>query len=626
MDTHLKLNRIPHQIPFNLRGSLHGVFTLVFIVFCFHQNTHTWNHSGANRVGLNSGTPRNLGITTPPDCTGLSRHEGYASECEFLIAFPQCDSDGFFNYLTFFYCSCQNHAFLGYILLFIWLAALFYLLGNTAADYFCCSLEKLSHLLRLPPTVAGVTLLPLGNGAPDVFASIAAFAGTDNGDVGLNSILGGAIFVTCVVVGTISICVADQLVSIDKKCFIRDVSMFLFAVVSLGVILFIGEVSVGGAIAFVSIYVVYASLIAANESFRRKDDGVLKGDTFVPLLAVARMGGMENRDQESLDVSFTESDDVPQLVESKVVPQWMWGSNVAIYSDVVGHGTEDGTDHPLWGWKGAETENDNENSSFSCFKLLGWLEFPLALPRRLTIPIIDEGRWSKGYAVASVTFAPLLLALLWNTQHDGTRLVSGLIYSACAVIGCVLGCVAFICTKWNHPPQKWLLPWLLGGFFMSIIWFYMIANELVALLVTFGLIFGINPSILGLTVLAWGNSMGDLMSNVALAVSGGEGVQIAISGCYAGPMFNILAGLGICMLIGSWSNRPVSYTMAGDIGLFCNIGFLVVGLVWSLVMLPRNGMQPSRRFGIGLMAIYVVFLGSTVGMSIGSGSLNNNGR
>lgn len=615
------LNRIAHLKPFHFLG----LYTVVFLVLCFHQLTHNnWNYSDdSNRVGFRVGfrnSPGNLGITTPPDCTGLNQHEGYESECEFLIAYPVCNSDGFLNYLSFFYCSCQNYASVGYIVLTIWLAALFYLLGNTAADYFCCSLEKLSNLLRLPATLAGVTLLPLGNGAPDVFASIAAFAGTDNGDVGLNSILGGAIFVTCVVVGTISICVADQAVNIDKKCFVRDICVLLFAVVSLGVILYIGDVSVGGAIAFVSIYVVYATLVAANELLRHKKDGVLKVDTLVPLLAVSQLDDHENRDLECRNTSFTESDDVPPLLES-TVPHWMWGSNVAIYSEVLRHDSQDGTNP--WGWKDELEVTENQDSSFSCSKLFSWLELPLTLPRRLTIPIIEEERWSRGYAVASVTFAPLLLAFLWNTENNESLLTVWLIYLACAVVGCMLGGVAYICTTSNRPPQKWQLPWVLGGFFMSIIWFYMIANELVALLVALGLIFGINPSILGLTVLAWGNSMGDLMSNVALAVNGGEGVQIAMSGCYAGPMFNTLAGLGICMLIGSWSTRPESYAMSGDIGMFCNIGFLVVGLLWALVMLPRNEMQPTKSFGIGLMAIYVVFLGTQIGMSIGSGLVDN---
>lgn len=610
---------------FNFRGSLHGLFTLVFILFCFHQLTRNWSSMGRTRVGFLS-DPKTSSINTPPDCSGLNKHEGFESQCEFLIAYPQCNSEGFFNYLSFFYCSCQNHASVGYIVLIVWLAALFYMLGNTAADYFCCSLEKLSNLLKLPPTLAGVTLLPLGNGAPDVFASIAAFAGTDNGDVGLSSILGGAIFVTCVVVGTISICVADQTVTIDKKCFIRDVCVLLFAVVSLAVILLIGSVSIAGAIAFVSIYVVYATLVAANECFNQRIGGVLKVETCVPLLAVTQSDGpenLENGDLESENLSSAESDDVPHLIESKV-PHWMWVSNNAIFSEVIGHGSGDST-NPLWGWKDDASIQENKDSSFSYTKFFSWLDLPLTLPRRLTIPIIEEDRWSKSYAVASVTFAPLLLGFLWNTQHNESQsqLTIVVIYLVAAVLGCVLGVIAFICTKPDRPPQKWLLPWVLGGFLMSIVWFYMIANELVALLVSFGLIFEINASILGLTVLAWGNSMGDLMSNVALAIPGGEGVQIAMSGCYAGPMFNTLAGLGICMLIGSWSNRPETYTMSGDIGLFCNIGFLILALLWSLVMLPRNGMQPNKLIGIGLMVIYVMFLGTRLGMSIGSGSLDN---
>lgn len=596
------LDRFFNRKAINFRGCFHGLCVVVFIVLCFNQG----GYKGDDRLSLTSNHTGlgSLEIAKTTDCSGLNQHKGYENECEYLKANPQCKAGGFFYYLDFFYCDCQNIVPLAYIALGIWLVTLFYLLGNTSADYFCCCLEKLSNVLRLPPTVAGVTLLPLGNGAPDVFASIAAFVGTDNADVGLNSISGGAVFIICIVVGTISLAVADQAVTIDKKCFVRDVCTFLFAIVSLTVILFVGEVNVGGAIAFVSIYVVYATFVAASEILRKKEE-------YAPLLPLA------NSSEGRL---LTATDDVPHLVKS-TVPHWMWGSNVAMYSEVHNHVLEDNR-KPPWGWTDEETQNEDPGSCFSCSKLLTWLEFPLMLPRRLTIPIIDEERWSKGYAVCSVTLAPLLLAFLWNRIYDGGQLGQDLIYICSAIVGCVLGVIAFMSTKVDQPPQKMLLPWVLGGFFMSIIWFYMVANELVALLVSLGLIFQVNSAILALTVLAWGNSMGDLMSNVAIAMNGADGVQIAISGCYAGPMFNTLVGLGVSMLIGSWSKRPDPYIIARDSGLLCNLGFIVIGLVWSLVVLPRNQMKPNKVLGIGLIGIYSVFLFLRIGMAVVVGSLN----
>lgn len=484
-----------------------------------------------------------------------------------------CNPKGYIHYLKIFYCTLGKFPVLGHAAVLLWLIVLFYLLGNTAANYFCSSLESLSNILKLSPTIAGVTLLSLGNGASDVFSSIVAFTKSADGDVGLNSVLGGAFFVSSIVVGVISILISPHQVAVDEGSFVRDVIFFLFSLSSLLAIIVIGRINLWGALSFLAIYFVYVGTVSVSQIYKRNK--TLAASNYLPVV-------------QSFDDLADGTASIPLLGyvdDDKPVSN----SNLKT-------GLPDDQEQNYW--------------FLYLGKLIYILELPLYLPRRLTIPVVSEERWSKTYAVISVALAPILLAALCNTQREDLSSRGKLVtYMTAVLIGLILSNLAYVTTNKCSPPKECLFPWLVGGFLMSVAWTYITAEELVGLLESYGSILGISPSILGLTVLAWGNSLNDLIANATMAVKGGtDGAQIAISGCYAGPMFNTLVGVGTSLVLSSWFEYPSSYVIPSDHSLYETIGFLMGGLLWALVILPKKGMKLDRYMGSGLVAIYLCFL------------------
>ncbi|URE39058.1 Sodium/calcium exchanger protein [Musa troglodytarum] len=200
--------------------------------------------------------------------------------------------------------------------------------------------------------------------------------------------------------------------------------------------------------------------------------------------------------------------------------------------------------------------------------LLYLIDMPLDLPRMITIPDVSEQRWSGMYAVSSATLAPIFVTALCSSKRRG--------------IG-------------SHD-----------------------AEELVGMLESLDYILAVNPAILGLTVLAWGNSIGDLMSNVAMAMSGGrDGAQVAISGCNAGPIFNTVAGLGLSHVVPAWALHPDSSVIPVGTAVLEILGFMSGGSLWALVTLARKDMKLERVVGVGMLLIDLCFLSLRLSQSLG---------
>ncbi|XP_027174064.1 cation/calcium exchanger 1-like [Coffea eugenioides] len=554
--------------------------SFLVLILCISINLKSSNSNFLNNfVRAKSPLIKNYHILLNEDsgCKGLHKYNSRFERCLYVKSHQGCQPQGYISYLELFHCTFSPR--LGYTLLAIWLVLLFYLLGDTASSYFCTSLEGLSRCLRLSPTIAGVTLLSLGNGAPDVFSSIISFMGDGNTeDIGLNSILGGAFFVSSVVVGIISISISHQGRKISSSSFTRNVSFLLFCLCCLLLIIIMGKINLWGALSFLALYFIYAGSIFASEILAKGEkeaESAAKTESWrLPLTRSFVKNGQELSTELQTPLLGFADDDSPILNNYDE-------DNLQILK--------------------------HKDTVRCCFwKTLFILELPLDLPRKLTIPIISEERWSKPIALMSTALAPVLLAVIWNFHYQKSWLP---VYIIAASLGIASALLLFCTSDESNPPRKYQFLWLAEAFLLSIIWTYILAQELISLLVSLGIILGISHSIMGLTVLAWGNSLGDLVSNVTMARRGGPaGAQTAISGCYAGPIFNIIVGLGLSLTLSSWNVFPSSLVLTKDPSVYVTFGFLMVGLIWVLVVLTNRNMRLDRFLGIGLLAIYFCFL------------------
>ncbi|KAL8737652.1 MAG: hypothetical protein Q9181_001466 [Wetmoreana brouardii] len=241
---------------------------------------------------------------------------------------------------------------------------------------------------------------------------------------------------------------------------------------------------------------------------------------------------------------------------------------------------------------------------------------PPAQPEATPSSPSSPKEWNRWLVATQLFTAPLFIVLLvWaNTDPDLKlrNLLLPCLYSLIASL--VVFAFLILTTSPSQPPKhRYLLCFL--GFVVSISWISTIASEVVGVLKAFGVILGISDAILGLTVFAVGNSLGDLVADITVARLGFP--VMALSACFGGPMLNILLGIGLSGLYmtireghhkhDKHPDRPIHYKpyqLEISPTLIISGVTLVVTLLGLLVVVPLNKWTIDRRVGLALVALW----------------------
>ncbi|KAH7035181.1 Sodium/calcium exchanger protein-domain-containing protein [Microdochium trichocladiopsis] len=232
----------------------------------------------------------------------------------------------------------------------------------------------------------------------------------------------------------------------------------------------------------------------------------------------------------------------------------------------------------------------------------------------------ETGGWNRWLLIIQVFTGPLFcVVIVWaNILEDLERpamvLIRGIMGSLVVSL-VLLGALLSLTSAERRPKYHFLFCFL--GFCISIAWISTIAGEVVGVLKAFGVILNISEAILGLTVFAVGNSVGDLVADITVARLGYS--VMALSACFGGPLLNILLGIGLggaYQIVQSANKKHhkhpertleyKAYHIHVSGTLMISAITLLVTLVALLVVIPYNKWIMSRRIGIFLIALWSV--------------------
>ena len=463
----------------------------------------------------------------------------------------------YFSLLEFNYCTINNNTWLTYILLIIILILCFYFLSSTGNDYLAPALGIISEKLNLSQNLAGLTLLALGNQAPDVIVAFVAGEDENEGvETSLGSLLGGGLIVVAIVLSTVVM--YGKEVTVVPANFLRDIGVYFIALCYVCLLGYFEKIYLWQSFVFFLFYIIYVIIcfvmdkkkteeIENNIKFSILQESTAKSFKVKLFDNTMHEESSINEDDENQLKNSNSSFDIEKIIKKSFFHKKAKGTNEQYKTDDTFEG-----EMKLYSKFKYGIVRHYLNSKESTWKsmslpqkfLFAFVDFPMNIVRDATIPPYEVSKWKRSFFILQPITIPLFLIVMFNQYKN--------VYTHWIISLIILGILLVICVIFYRKTYRTSLPnceWILlsSAFVLSILWLWCVTNILLDMIVTAKLLFPSNipQSFLSMTILACGNSLPDFIVNCSLARTGYA--EMALSGSIGAPAFGILMGFGLSL-------------------------------------------------------------------------------
>ncbi|XP_034134497.1 sodium/potassium/calcium exchanger Nckx30C isoform X6 [Drosophila guanche] len=492
---------------------------------------------------------------------------------------------------------------------------MFVALAIVCDEFFVPSLDVIIEKLGITDDVAGATFMAAGGSAPELFTSvIGVFVSFD--DVGIGTIVGSAVFNILFVIGMCAL-FSKTVLSLTWWPLFRDCSFYSISLLVLIYFFRDNRIFWWEALILFTIYIAYVTfmkwnveveqcvkkLITKNKVTRvRSTDQLMPAGNAAnssetsmatqPGGSVTSRAASETRSGPHGSSNAGATDDVPGKVDEKAT-QLHAIASLKVLLDATkpqrGGATTSAANHVKINLKEttlADRPNGNIDTTLDSPSLSGrrpsWIEQRVKIQTRkfsIKAPDIEDDPEPLSMAwpdtarkrLTYVLVAPLLVPM-WLTLPD-TRTPRGKRFFPVTFIGSIV--------------------WI-AAFSYLMVWWANVAGDTAR----------IPPEVMGLTFLAAGTSIPDLITSVIVARKGFG--DMAVSSSVGSNIFDVTVGLPIpWLLYGIIYGAPVE---VNSVGMVCSITILFMMLVFVVMSIACFRWRMNKGLGFTMFLLYFVFV------------------